>query len=1238
MSQAPVILLAFANEQQAGHGGHLRALSSEMRAVRNALWEAEGKGLCEVKILANASVQDIWDAFTQTEFGSRISIFHYSGHADSYALLLEAVKAQQNQLADGQGLADFLASRPRLQLVFLNACATRKHADELLARGMNGVIATSRSVKDKIAAGFSARFYQSLAKGLPLMRAFLDAKSEAETLAGKADPSATRKMTFTPKEVEDLFAWEFYLRQGAESLRNWNLPDEVRNPFFDLPDLPTRKQDLPQTPYPNLHWYTQQDAEIFFGRGYEIRDLFIRMTDAESPGVILLYGASGVGKSSLLDAGLLPRLEQIHEVKYERRNEQASLIDTLAGLLANNAENLTSWLEIENNSGKPLTIIFDQLEEVFTRPNEAHSDEAEDFVIHLKQLYQHKEASPEGKLILSMRKEYLAEWEDLLNMHQVAYAKVFIKPLGKEGVLEAIRGIYDTDALQRHYQLEIEKNLPEEIAADLLRNTGDTAIAPTLQILLFKLWKEAKRRNPDTPLFSRSLYRELKNEGLLLSDFLDQQLNSLERAGHDLGLMLDVLHFHTTNLSTAHQHNLKTSEQRYAHILPVVLPLMSELEDHYLLIRGECTADGTPTEPFTRLAHDTLAPLIIKLYNESVAPAQWASRVLDSRLLGLETSESLNMYVLDSKDLKQVQAGRKFMRSWSESEAELVRLSKVKVQKQERNRKWVLGIIGGLILLVGVVGLSFLNQNRQYRQTVGDLGEAQDSLKQLDESLAETQQLITSREQSLAIKEEELKEKDSLASELDQQLVYSRSLTADARGRSRANQAAVDALAWLRQGNRYKAISLAVKAYRAAPEEAATQSALLNIWHDRLPVFLPYQSESYPPLITDKVNEAGDSLFVKGGNIQIKYGLGKETFEIDAPSFIRSASFLEGMSDRVYVWLGDEKQIAVYPPSPYLIKSRDLKHLLVDATTQEIVVGTQNGQIRRINLNDSRQVPAFSSRSNSPTPMFVGLAVSRNGKYYAGGSADRIDILSKENELPITLPTDDPGKSFEKLRFGDHNSDFLLAARSLGTVTIWNWKESPNTPIVSLITNDSIKSRIRDAVFPRDGKWVISGDVRGNLRIWEWERNRLDTQWQLPSQAAIQSLAFSPDGKWLAIAAADNHLYLYPWPARFRSFNENLLISFEHRGPVNDVEFFQANNGKLYVATASSDQSARYFELTNHRLTQLLEFNTGALVRHIAFSADGKFLLIANQEGLRKPVLLDGDAIIDTLIHKQIIP
>src|SRR5688572_32345806 len=61
----------------------------------------------------------------------------------------------------------------------------------------------------------------------------------------------------------------------------------------------------PETPWPGLHSYSEKDRDYFFGREQETIELH-RLIRAEN--VSLLFGVSGLGKTSLLQAGLFPKL------------------------------------------------------------------------------------------------------------------------------------------------------------------------------------------------------------------------------------------------------------------------------------------------------------------------------------------------------------------------------------------------------------------------------------------------------------------------------------------------------------------------------------------------------------------------------------------------------------------------------------------------------------------------------------------------------------------------------------------------------------------------------------------------------------------------------------------------------------------------------------------------------------------------------------------------------------------
>ncbi len=141
--------------------------------------------------------------------------------------------------------------------------------------------------------------------------------------------------------------------------------------------------------YPGAHPFTQAERDIFFGRKKDIEELF-RLIEMEK--LIVLFSISGMGKSSLLNAGVLPLLEESGEYQPVRVRLGASregfqppaeyTKTKLSSQFPNDADRSTFlerlvpgdhslWTHIKRQqilhegAFKPI-LVFDQFEELFT--------------------------------------------------------------------------------------------------------------------------------------------------------------------------------------------------------------------------------------------------------------------------------------------------------------------------------------------------------------------------------------------------------------------------------------------------------------------------------------------------------------------------------------------------------------------------------------------------------------------------------------------------------------------------------------------------------------------------------------------------------------------------------------------------------------------------------------------------------------------------------------------------------
>ncbi len=692
----PTIILAFgdySNDQAA----HLRELGNEQYAVTEALRTTQIEGLCQVEVIAKATVERIQTAFQRS--GGSVVGFHFAGHANGYQLMLDEAGD-----AHVEGFARYLGNQAQLQFVFLNACSTRGHVDALHEAGIPVVIATDWDVKDEVARQLAASFYSFLGQGWSLQAAF----SEYEH---------THKIKNTPAEAlrglglrnRQGFPWHVHVRPGAREVLSWDLATAAGDFLFGL-DLPDH-YPLPNKPFRSLKRFEKEHARIFFGRGREIRDLYNKIIDRGLNRIILFYGQSGVGKSSLLEAGLLPRLEHQFTVKYLRRDGKTPLHHSLLSLLqslSNAPEETTDtlWSSLEKATGKPLVVILDQVEEIFTRPVEdAELDELGQLVKRADQLLNN---NVEGKLILAYRKEYHGDIEKAFESQNLLFTKSFIQRLTKEGIVEAVTGVSSVPLLQKQYDLVVDLELPEIIADDLQEDEVG-AVAPVLQILLDKMWSET---NSEQPHFTLELYRQLKKEGILLQHFVRDQLAAIREWNQeavDSGLALDVLYFFTTVYGTAAVHSLTTMHERYGDRSELIDGLLQQFDKRLLLVRIPSSEPKTP--PSLRLSHDTLAPVIRSEFENSNHPGQTAHRLM-ANLKIADWEDNPQDYLLNREQVRLLQRGQAGMRKWKKSEADLVAASQKAIERQARLRTVMRGVLTGAGLLV-VTLLFFLYQNER---------------------------------------------------------------------------------------------------------------------------------------------------------------------------------------------------------------------------------------------------------------------------------------------------------------------------------------------------------------------------------------------------------------------------------------------------------------------------------------------------------------------------------------------
>ncbi len=443
---------------------------------------------------------------------------------------------------------------------------------------------------------------------------------------------------------EDVIVSDTALTQCIKSIRK-QLEDDASNPRYvktvpkhgyvfigdavEIVDEPSPQaaKDKPTRPYKFLDYYTENDQGLFFGRGEEIENICSRILARRS---FLLYGRSGVGKSSILRAGVIPRLlDQGHRtciirsftdpLQHMQRMVRRIVTGNGTGGFDPDGVSLRDLLH-RNWSGPAsrIVVMLDQFEEFFLLLDERGR---EAFVEELGVIME-DDALP-LQFVFVMREDMLAEMSRLKPaVPEIFHHEYRLGRLTSEQAAQAITGP------AWRVGCRFEDTLVDRLLEDL--SDENSVDPPHLQIVCDTLYDQRDTRN----LITESAYDQLGGASQILADYLARVLRRFSAA--DLSVVQQVL----LTLVSADERlivvreaelaaRIQTGDRNDADALGT---LLGELVDARIVRRRNQEGEG-----WLELAHECMIPEVSRWLTNSVYEAKQARSLLERSVENFRT-------------------------------------------------------------------------------------------------------------------------------------------------------------------------------------------------------------------------------------------------------------------------------------------------------------------------------------------------------------------------------------------------------------------------------------------------------------------------------------------------------------------------------------------------------------------------------------------------------------------------
>ena len=396
-------------------------------------------------------------------------------------------------------------------------------------------------------------------------------------------------------------------------------------------------------PFLELFPYQEAQAKYFFGRETDVRNVLEKIYRNN---LVLLYGESGVGKTSLIQAGILPVLRsegfRVVSVRMEPDLGARDLLNAVQSVVphapqsegpidsdesATFAEMFHKIAELLCKLEQRLVVILDQFEAIFQGPPEPHVDWGQT----LSQASSLAQRYRSVAFLFSLKSEYLNDLGIWVREHQIPEIWRNSYPVEKLSASQAIEVLHKSPGT---VNAEFSQEAIQTIVGDLQNLDGGRVYPPNLQIVTSKVFDAARAQtDPQTAKLAIGLedYEAVGGTEGVLESFLDDKLAEF---GPDRDLAHNVL----LTLVSATGRRLSLSESELSERLLETTETLRSVIDRLV---GNRLVKPTDQPGVYELVHDVLALKVLEATEEEQRKAKAAKEAFELAVTAWQTEQVL---------------------------------------------------------------------------------------------------------------------------------------------------------------------------------------------------------------------------------------------------------------------------------------------------------------------------------------------------------------------------------------------------------------------------------------------------------------------------------------------------------------------------------------------------------------------------------------------------------------------